>query len=106
MTEEIIKSITNAEAKALEIKRVAQEQSARILADAEIRAEQILQTSAETCKAYRDEQLKQAVAQSEEEYCTTLKEEERKAKAYCATVLQTSEIVVSEIVGRIISGDR
>ena len=54
MTEEIIKSITDAEAQAAAIKRTASERAAQIIAQAEAQATQTERVSADVCKAYVD----------------------------------------------------
>ena len=52
MTEDIIKTITAAESEAAEIKRVAQENATRILAEAQQTAQGIENSAADTSKAY------------------------------------------------------
>ncbi|MBR2374866.1 MAG: hypothetical protein IKA88_01110 [Clostridia bacterium] len=106
MTENIIQSITAAEAQAAEMKRVAQAQAATIFSEAEAQEAKLTEASIEACKMLRETQIKQATAEAEEEYRATLKTKEREAKEYCSAVLQSSEIAVSEIVRRITSGDR
>jgi len=65
MTEEIIKSITEAEARAAKIKESAFAQAAEIAAKAEERAFEIEKSSEEVCRAYRETQLKAAEADAE-----------------------------------------
>ena len=60
MTEEIIKSITEAEEKATDMKTAAYARAAEIAAQAETRAAEIAKSSEEVCKAYRETQLKAA----------------------------------------------
>lgn len=106
MTEEIVKSITEAEEKAAEIKRIAQETAAKILADAEKNAARTESSSAEICKAYTETQIKTAKAEAENRYISTLETELQNAKKYCAQILEKSEIAVNDVVGRITSGNR
>ena len=106
MTEEIIKSITEAESRAAEIRRMAQETAVKILTEAEKNAARTEKSSAEICKAYTDTQIKTAKAEAENRYISTLENESQKAKKYCAQVLENAENVVNDIVGRVISGDR
>lgn len=106
MTNEIIKSITEAEAQAAELKQQAMEKAAQILADAEARAYKQEQLSAEENKSYRDSEIKAATAEAEAEYRQTLSAKEKEAKEYCAQVLASSETAVNSIVGRVISGNR
>ena len=105
MTEEIIKNITDAEAQAAQIKREAQERAAAIIAAATERAARLETSSAEVCKAYRESQMKTALADAEREYAQTLGVKTREAKEYCEKALQNSEVSVAEIVGRIVGGD-
>lgn len=106
MTEEIIKSITDAEAQAAEIKRVASEKAAKILSDAEMQAARLEQSSVEVCKAYRESQTKTAIAEAEEAYRATITAKEKETKEYCTRVLENSDAAVSDIVGRIVCGNR
>ncbi len=105
MTEEIIKSITDAEAQAAAIKRTASERAAQIIAQAEAQATQTERVSADVCKAYVDSQTKAAQAEAEKRYNETLATESKTARAYCAKVLEGAEDCVSKIVGRIVDGD-
>lgn len=105
MTEEMIKSITDAEAKAAEIKQAAIEKSAQILAAAEEQAVGIEKACDMRLKTYRETELKNARAAAEAQYSQTLASAEKDARVYCANVLKNAETCVSEIVGRIASGD-
>lgn len=105
MTEEIIKSITEAEAQATAIKQNALEKASQIIAEAEDQATRSVQSSAQVCRAYSETQIKNARAEAERRYQETIDAEEKKAKAYCAEVLKTANDMVNEIVGRIVRGD-
>ncbi len=106
MTEEMIRSITEAEAQATEIKRLAEEKAAQISADAVLSATRTEKSSDDVCKAYRETQIKTARAEAEIRYNAALATAEKQAREYCAEILKNSDASVSEIVGRIISGDR
>lgn len=106
MTEEIIKSITDAEAQATEMKRIATERASKILSDAETQAERSEQSSAEVCKAYRESQIRHANSDAEAEYAAAMQKSEYDAKGYCTRAWNEAEVFIGTIVGRIISGDR
>ena len=98
MTEEIIKSITEAEEKATDMKTAAYARAAEIAAQAEIRAEEV-------CKAYRETQLKAAEADAQKKYLAALAEKRAEAEAYAARLLENTELPVSKIVRRVCGGD-
>ena len=104
MTEEIIKSITEAEKQAAECKRLAVEKAACILAEAEEKAVRLETTSVDVCKAYKETQTKIAMEDAERAYQETLEKKRSEAKEYCENALKNSEEAVSKIIGRIISG--
>ena len=105
MTNDIVKQIIEAESQAVAYKQTAEETAKQNLAEAEVRATQILRSAEEVCKAYEESQRKTAIKQAEESYQQSLAEAEKQAKAYCADVLSKAEPCVSEIVGRILRGD-
>ncbi len=105
MREDIIKSITEAEAQATAIKQDATERASQIIAEAEDKATRILQSSAEVCRAYSETQIKNARAEAERRYQETLEVESKKAREYCAETLKDANDMVNEIVGRIVRGD-
>ncbi|MBQ8685094.1 MAG: hypothetical protein IJ514_02860 [Clostridia bacterium] len=106
MTEEMIKTITQAEEQAAEKKRAAIEQAATIVANAEAQAARTERSSDEVCKAYRESQLKSAKAEADKRYQETLEEREKAARAACASILKNADGSVSKIVERIVSGNR
>ena len=87
MTEEIIKSITEAEEKATDMKTAAYAR-AEIAAQAETRAAEIAKSSEEVCKAYRETQLKAAEADAQKKYLAALAEKRAEAEAYAARLLE------------------
>ncbi|MBE7068688.1 MAG: hypothetical protein E7381_05245 [Clostridiales bacterium] len=105
MTEEIIKSIMEAEEQGANLKHQATEKATEILAEAERQATQTLQSVAEVCRAYSETQLKNAYAEAEHRFVATLEKETQKAKEYCAESLKNANGIVSSIVGRIVRGD-
>ena len=105
MTEEIIKSITQAEETAAEIKRVATEKAAAIIAEATERAANTESAAVEVCRAYKESQIKAAHAEAESAYTETVTKNTESAKSYCAKALAESDSVIGNIVGRIIRGD-
>lgn len=105
MTEEIIKSITEAETRAAKIKESAFAQAAEIAAKAEARAFEIESSSEEVCRAYRETQLKAAEADAEKAYLSALAQKREEARGYADRLLENIELPVSKIVGRI-TGDR
>ena len=94
MTEEIIKSITEAEEKATDMKTAAY-----------ARAAEIAKSSEEVCKAYRETQLKAAEADAQKKYLAALAEKRAEAEAYAARLLENTELPVSKIVRRVCGGD-
>lgn len=106
MTEEIIKSITNMEAEAEQIKAEALAKAAAILSVAEEEISQKERIALENQKKYKEEQYKNSLEEADVQYAKTLAEKERDAKLYCEKALQSSDAYVGAIVGRIISGNR
>ncbi|MBQ8295572.1 MAG: hypothetical protein IJX87_03955 [Clostridia bacterium] len=106
MTEEIIKSITEAEGQAAEIRRVANERAEQIVAEAQMRAARSMQSSEEVSRAYKETQIKTAHKEAQNAYDTTIAEKTRAAQEYCAQVFKAgAPEVVGNIVGRITSGN-
>ena len=106
MTEEIIKSITAAEEQAAQMKRTALEKAAQILSEAQTQATRLEASAAEECKAYRETQSRNALADAEKEYEATMRAKEQQAKEYCEEALAKSGASVGNMIGRILGGDR
>lgn len=106
MTEEIIKSITAAEEEGAAMKRTALERAAQILSNAQAQASGVEKSAAQTCKAYRDAQIKRAQEDAEQEYEAALRAKKAEAKDYCEEALEGADASVTKIVGRILGGDR
>ena len=105
MTEEIIKKITDAEAQGAEMRRVAILQGEQIVADANLRAKRMEESSADACKTYRETQIKTATEDAETAYKQAIEKTRADAQAYCEKALGESESFVGEIIRRIIGGD-
>lgn len=103
--EDIIKSVNEAETQAEEIKSGAEQQAAQILADAEKKAAAILKQSEEKLKLYREEQLRAAQTNAEDEYKDALQASAQKAEEYANSLIRSTEIQVSEVVGRVSRGN-
>ena len=105
MTEEIIKSITEAEEEGAAKKLAATEQATKIVKDAQAKAAEIEKSSAEFCKSYREKAFAETEANAQRIYLETLEKAKTEAKEYCQGVLKNALPSVSKIVGRITSGD-
>ena len=105
MTEEIIKKITDAEAQGAEMKRVAALQGEKIVADANLRAKRMEESTADACKTYRETQIKTATEDAETAYNQAILKTRQDAQAYCEKALHESETFVGEIIRRITGGD-
>ena len=103
--ENIIQAITEAEAKAAEIKLSATQRAAEIVADAEQKAAETEKNAREVCKAYRATQTRLAVQEAEVQYAKVIAEKSADAKAQSEEQMKNVGGVVAKIVGRIVSGD-
>jgi vacuolar-type H+-ATPase subunit H len=106
MTEEMIKAIQDAETKALEIKQDAIAKAEALLSDAQEQANRLKASSEEVLKAYKETQLKSAKDKAERLFEEEIALAKKSAQSYCAEVLQNAETSVTDIVGRVISGNR
>lgn len=104
--EEIIKSITEAESQAAQIKANAQESAAKIIAGAQESAAQIAKNAESECKLLRETGLQSAEKTALDNYDKTIAESTANAKKYADGVIKTVDGYVSEIVGRIVGGNR
>lgn len=105
MTNQLVQSITDAEKQASQIKEDAARCAQEIVASAEGVAAEKAKTSAALCKAYQDSQLNAAEAAAQKEYEKEIKNHQDKAEQFVSKVLTESD-VVSEIVRRIVDGNR
>lgn len=106
MTNEMIQAITSAEERALQIKNQASEQAEVVLSTAQAQAESLRRSSEDVLKAYKDTQLAQAKKQAEENYTKEIAKAKKEAQSYCAEVIKNADAVITDIVGRIVSGNR
>ena len=103
--EEIIKSITEAEAQAEALKAQALARAAEIAELAEERAAEIEKKSAKECKEFRENALKTAQAQAQQAYDRAIEEKRGEAKTYVEQHLERCNLQVQEIVRRVLSGN-
>lgn len=101
---EIIKSITEAEAKAAEIKADALQKAAEIAAAAEVRAEEIARKCETDCKLFRENQLKKAERDAQANYEKSLSDKRAEAKAYADSLINGTDNAVDGIVRRVTRG--
>ena len=106
MTEDIIKKITEAEEEATNIKAEATQAAMDKIANAELRAAEMMKTSGEVCKAYRETSLKNAEISAQKEYEDAIKNAELEARKYCESILLKADTAAAVVVGRIIGGNR
>ena len=104
--EEIIKSITEAEAEAIQIKSNAQDKAAQIISAAQANAAQIAQNAETECKILRETGIRNAEKTAQANYDKTVAESAASAKKYADGVIKTVDSQVNEIVGRIVGGNR
>lgn len=103
---EIIKSITEAEGQAAEIKDKALSRAAEIAAQAEERASEIDKLSAAECRQLREKILKEAVEGAQADYDKEISENRAKAAKYAEKRLKAADRHVHDIVRRITVGNR
>ncbi len=106
MTDEMIKAITDAEERALQIKNEAVEKAEALLSDAQTQVANLKASSDEVLKAYRDTQLADAKKRAEQNYADEIAKAKADAQSYVAQVLQNADVVITDIVGRIVRGNR
>lgn len=106
MTNEIIKSIKQAEEQAQAIKENALAQAEALVKQAETAAVKEAETMDQVCAAYRNSQLKDAEKAAQEKYLQTLEDQRGKSATHASSILEDSEAYVGIIVGRVIRGNR
>lgn len=104
--EDIVKTITAAEAQAEEIRAAALARAAEIAAQAELRASAVLKNAEEECKNSREEKIREAEAQAQARYEAALEESRSSAESYADGLLNKADGYVKTIVRRICGGDR
>ena len=106
MTEEIIKTITDAETIALEYKTDAETKAEKLLAETEQKILVEEKTREEAFRAYRETSLNNAKVEAQARFEQATEQSQSDAKAYCAEVLKKADMQINEIVGRMIRGNR
>lgn len=102
--EDIIKSVTDAEANARQIVEKAAERSASITENAAARAEEISKACDSECKLYRETAIKKAEKDGNIAYGEALSAKRAQSAEYADGVLKNTDATVSEIVRRITRG--
>jgi vacuolar-type H+-ATPase subunit H len=106
MTQEIIKSIKQAEEQAQAVKDSAVAQAESLIKQAERAAIKEGETMEQVCQAFKNSQLKDAEKLAQQRYEQSLEEQRAKSATECSKILENSESYVGLIVGRVIRGDR
>ncbi len=104
--DEIIKSITEAEEKAAEIKLQAEEKAAEIITAAEKKAAESDKKSENDCRLLREMRIKEANEKADKQYAEAIAAERVKAKKFADGVIKYTDNYVAEIVGRLSGGNR
>ncbi len=105
MTNDIIKSIKQAEEQAQAIKEAALAEAEACVKQAEAASIKESETMEQVCQAYKNSQLKDAEKIAQENYLRALEAQREKSGTECSKILEDSEGYVGLIVGRIIRGD-
>ncbi len=106
MTDELMEQIKRAEEEGAGLKSAATLNASKTVSEAELKAEKTAKDSEEFCRAYKETQTSLAQAQAEREYAAAIEKSRADAKAYAQKSLEHTEMEVSKIVGRMISGNR
>ena len=104
--EEIIKSITEAELKAEQIKTEALDKAAEIAEAAETECRKIAEKCEEECKLYREKEIATAHADPDRLYNEALEAKRAAAASYADSVIKNTDKAVAEIVRRVTRGNR
>lgn len=102
--QQIIKSITEAEARAAEIRADALERAAAIATAAEERCAEIAKLCEAECKAYREKTLKSAEEDAQKEYERQITVKRAEAAKYCADKLKDTDRAVNDVIRRVKRG--
>lgn len=102
---EIIRSITDAEERATQIKAEALKKAEKIGAAAEAEVEENVKKCETDCKLYRDAQIKKAERQGAEEYEKTISQKREEGRKYADSVIKRADGTIKEIVRRVARGD-
>ncbi len=103
--DDIINAITDAEARAAQIKSDAVEQAARIIDEARSKSAEISSEAAQSRSAFRDDSIKAAELKAEEDYNKSIANSRKEAEDYARKVGKNVDAAVGKIVGRVTSGN-
>lgn len=104
--DDIIQSITEAEAQAVQLKSDAVLRAGKIIEDARTQSANRERIAAEERAAYRDEQLAAARLQAERDYAASLAVRRKEAEEYVERASKNTDVIVGRIVGRLCGGNR
>ncbi len=101
---EILKSISEAEAKAAEIKAQALEKASLIAGAAEERSVEIAGLCEAECKVYREKAVREAELEAQKRYENEITVKRAEASRYAEEKLKNTDGTVNEIVRRVTRG--
>lgn len=104
--EDIIKSISEAEEKAAEIKNDALNKAHEIAAKAEEKAEEIKKENAAQLKLYRENAIAAAEAAAQKAYADSIEKQRAQAEKYADSLIKDADFYVNDVVRRISGGTR
>ena len=102
--EDIIQSITEAEARAAEIKAQADVKASEIVANAEKEALEISKRNEAECKSLREREIWNADVAAEKDYAAALDKKRAECAASSAAALKNAKNAALEVVRRITRG--
>lgn len=103
--DEIIKSVTDAEQRAAQMKSDAVVRAGQIIEEARAQAAAIEAKSASERAAFRESSLKAAEEQAEKDYAAAVAKSRAEAQRYADHIIGNTDAVVGKIVGRINGGN-
>jgi vacuolar-type H+-ATPase subunit H len=103
---EMINAITDAEARATEIKNAAVLRAGDIIEQARAKAAEMEKNSATERAKFKQDSLNSAAERAQREYDSSIEKSKRDAKAYAESVSSSTDIIVGKIVGRISGGNK
>lgn len=102
MEEEIIEFIGEAEREASELKERASARASVVRATAETEAERIVREGELANKEYRERTLRAAAEQAHARYEEEVSLRREETEAYCGETLSGADVLIADIVGRIL----
>jgi vacuolar-type H+-ATPase subunit H len=103
--DDMILAIADAETQATEIKNSAVQRAGVIIEDARAKAAQQEKEQVDVRAKYRDDAIRNAEMQAEEEFNKSIEKSKREAKSYANGVAASTDLIVGKIVGRVSSGN-